>query len=158
MVARYDRTIVNWKGVLKNSFYVMESRVSSNYTRNIHRPSTPQKEVNRKENTVGKIVTRRLIRKSTHAQIPILVKFYSIAKGFSKNRIGIFRVRFIEFPSEWNFPKICWIVKHICAPFLSPCWWKKFKDQIWDRERKHKIANSEETAFITPFLSAILRF
>ena len=46
MVARYDRTIVNWKGVLKNSFYVMESRVSSNYTRNIHRPSTPEKEGN----------------------------------------------------------------------------------------------------------------
>ena len=29
----------------------MESRVSSNCTRNIHRPSTPEKEVNRKENT-----------------------------------------------------------------------------------------------------------
>ena len=37
------------------SFYVMESRVSSNCTRNIHRPSAPEKEVNWKENTAGKI-------------------------------------------------------------------------------------------------------
>ena len=43
------------------SFYVMESRVSSNCTRNIHRPSTPEKEVNLKENTAGKIVKRRQI-------------------------------------------------------------------------------------------------
>ena len=55
-------------------FYVMESTVSSNYTRNIHRPSTPEKEVNRKENTVNKIAKGRQIRKSTHAQIPILAK------------------------------------------------------------------------------------
>ena len=60
MVARYDRTIDIWKGVLKNSFYVMESSVSSNYTRNIHKSSTPKKEVNRRENTVGKIAKRRL--------------------------------------------------------------------------------------------------
>ena len=63
MAARYDRTIVLWKSVLKSvktqySFYVMESRVSSDYTRNIHRPSTPEKEVNQKENTVGKIAKR----------------------------------------------------------------------------------------------------
>ena len=56
----------------------MESTVSSNYTRNIHRPSTPEKEVNRKENTVDKITKGRQIRKSTHAQMPILAKFYSI--------------------------------------------------------------------------------
>ena len=39
----------------------MESRVSSNCTRNINRLSTPENEVNRKENTVGKIAKRRLI-------------------------------------------------------------------------------------------------
>ena len=39
----------------------MESRVSSNCTRNIHRPSTPEKEVNWKENTAGKIAKRRQI-------------------------------------------------------------------------------------------------
>ena len=33
----------------------MESKVSSNYTRNIHRRSTAEKEINRKENTVGKL-------------------------------------------------------------------------------------------------------
>ena len=64
------------------SFYVMESRVSRNCTRNIHRPSTPGKEVNWKENAVGKIAKRRQlprhIRKFTLVQILILVKFYSI--------------------------------------------------------------------------------
>ena len=47
----------------------MESRASINYTRYIHRPSTPDKEVNRKENSVGKIANRRQIRKFTQAQI-----------------------------------------------------------------------------------------
>ena len=51
------------------SFYVMESGVSRNCFRNIHRPSTLEKEVNRKGNTVGKIARRRKIRKFTHAQI-----------------------------------------------------------------------------------------
>ena len=53
----------------------MESRVSSNSTRNIYRPSTPEKEVNRKENTMGKIARRWQIRKFTHSQIYILAKF-----------------------------------------------------------------------------------
>ena len=35
----------------------MESRVSNNCTRNIYKHSTPEKEVNRKENTVGKKAT-----------------------------------------------------------------------------------------------------
>ena len=82
MEARYDRMVVNWKDVLnilkQYSFCVMESRVSSNCTCNIHRPSTPEKEVNRKENTVGKIAKRRQIRKFTHAHILILTKFYYI--------------------------------------------------------------------------------
>ena len=64
------------------SFYVMESRVSRNCTRNIPRPSTPGKEVNWNENTVGTIAKRRQlprrIRKFTLTQIFILVKFYSI--------------------------------------------------------------------------------
>ena len=57
----------------------MDSRVSSNCTRNIHRLATPEKEVNRKENTVGKIsklAGDRFV--STRAQIPIVAKFYSI--------------------------------------------------------------------------------
>ena len=45
--ARYDRTIVLWKGELTQySLYVMESRVSSNCPRNIQRPSLSE---NRKE-------------------------------------------------------------------------------------------------------------
>ena len=35
----------------KYSFYEMESRISSNCTRNISKPFTPEYEVNRKENT-----------------------------------------------------------------------------------------------------------
>ena len=57
----------------------MKSRVSSNCPHNIHKPSTPEIEVNPKENTVGKIAKRRQIRRSTHAQIPILAKIYSVA-------------------------------------------------------------------------------
>ena len=62
------------------SFYVMESGVSSNCTRNINRLSTPEKEVNRKENTVGKIsklagdrfVSLRLLRyRSWQSSIPL---------------------------------------------------------------------------------------
>ena len=42
----------------KYSFYVMEFRVSSDCTRNIHRPSSyaEEEEVNRKDNTVVKSV------------------------------------------------------------------------------------------------------
>ena len=57
----------------------MKSRVSSNCPHNIHKPSTPEIEVNPKENTVGKIAKRRQILRSTHAQIPILAKIYSVA-------------------------------------------------------------------------------
>ena len=57
------------------SCYVMESRVT---TGSIHSPSMPEKEVNWKENTVRKIAKRQQIWKSTHAQIPILAKLYSI--------------------------------------------------------------------------------
>ena len=39
----------------------MGSRVSSNCTRNIHGPFTPEKEVKRKENIVGIIAKRRQI-------------------------------------------------------------------------------------------------
>ena len=53
------------KRCVKNSLtqysflYVMESRVSSNCTRNIHWPPTAEKEVNRKGNTLWKIAKRR---------------------------------------------------------------------------------------------------
>ena len=68
--------------LIRYSFDVMESRICSNCTRYVHRPSTPGKEVNGTENTVRKIAKRRQIprhiRKFTLAQILILVKFYSI--------------------------------------------------------------------------------
>ena len=101
-MARYDRTIFIRKGVLKQlntiSFYVMESRASSYCTRNIHRPFTPEKEVNRKD-TVGKIAKRRQIRKSTRAQIPILAKLLVHYVVFCGKENRDFRVRFIAFPS-----------------------------------------------------------
>ena len=99
------------------SFNVLESQVSSNCTRNTHRPSTPEKEVNRKENTVGKIAKRRLIATDSN-QMQILAKFYSITHYFATKKIEIFRARFIAFP--WvEFPKICWT-------FLVPVDKKKF--------------------------------
>ena len=49
----------------------MESRVSGNCTRNIHRPSAPEKEVNRKENTVGKIANRTASKVYTCSDIDL---------------------------------------------------------------------------------------
>ena len=68
-------------------------------------------------------------------------------------KIGIFQVRFIMFPLVES-PKICWTVKLICA--LSSAFWLKWNssDQVWDRGRKDKIANSKETSFVTPIFSA----
>ena len=66
MAARYDCMIVNWKGMFKTVqhstvFMKWNRGFSSNCTRNIHRPSTPEKEVNWKENTTRKIAKRRKI-------------------------------------------------------------------------------------------------
>ena len=75
MAARYDHTIVILKGALNSltpySFYVMGSSVSSNCTRKIHRTSTAEKEVNRKENTVGEDCQKATDSKDYNAQIPI---------------------------------------------------------------------------------------
>ena len=70
----------------------MESRVSSNCTRNINRPSPPEKEVNRKENTVGKIA-----KKATDSKVH---EFDCITLFFATKKIGIFRVRFYRFSSS----------------------------------------------------------
>ena len=89
----------------------MECRISSNCTRNIHRPSTTKKEVNRKENTVGKIAKRRQIRKSTHAQIPILARFYSITKSFAEfDLLRFLQLNFLRFAGSLN----------IFVPFIVP--------------------------------------
>ena len=68
MQTKHGRRCVK-NNLTQYSIYILESRVSSKYNRNIHRPSTPEKEVNQKENTVGKIAKRRQIRKSTHARL-----------------------------------------------------------------------------------------
>ena len=49
----------------------MGSSVSSNCTRKIHRTSTAEKEVNRKENTVGKDCQKATDSNDYNAQIPI---------------------------------------------------------------------------------------
>ena len=113
------------KRCLKNSltqysFYMIESRASSSYTRNIRRPSTPEEEVNQKEYTVGKIAERQQSRKSTHAQIPSVARFYPIAYCFAKKKIGICRATLIAFPSV-KFPMIFWFVKNISALLSDAC-------------------------------------
>ena len=63
------------------SFYVMESRVSSNCNRNIYRRSTPEEEVNRKEDTLRKIAKGQQIATDSNvyaSQIQILARCYSI--------------------------------------------------------------------------------
>ena len=127
VAARYDRTVVIWKGVLKTVshntvFYLMESRVSNKCTRNIYRPFTPEKEVNRKENTLGKIAKRR--QTATDSKVyayvdielgEVLFRFVIFCDKENRNL-----ARFIAFPSA-EFPKIYWTVKHIYA-LPSVCW------------------------------------
>ena len=65
----------------------MVSRVSSNHTHDIHWPSTPEKEVNRKETPRERLRNGNRIRqqgqqqilKFTHAQILILAQCYFMA-------------------------------------------------------------------------------
>ena len=54
---------------MRYSFDVMESRVCSNCTRYVHRPSTPGKEVNRTENTVRKIATQKATDTATYSKV-----------------------------------------------------------------------------------------
>ena len=70
----------------------MESKVSSNCTRNIHRPSTPEKEVNRKENTVERLpkgdrfesLSMLRLRRSKHAHGEDL--FHYVMFCYKENR------------------------------------------------------------------------
>ena len=94
----------------------MESRVFSNCTRNIHRPSTPEKEVNEK-----KTPRERLAKGDRSRQIRKFIDLSEVLFQhvmFRDKKVGIFRATFIAFPSV-EFPKFCWTVKHICA-LLAP--------------------------------------
>ena len=77
----HNRYLKNCVKKQLKSFYVMESRVSSNCNRNIYGHSTPEEEVNRKEDTLGKIAKGRQIATNSNvyaSQIQILARFYSI--------------------------------------------------------------------------------
>ena len=77
----HNRYLKNCVKKQLKSFYVMESRVSSNCNRNIYRHFTPEEEVNRKEDTLGKIAKGRQIATDSNvyaSQIQILARFYSI--------------------------------------------------------------------------------
>ena len=67
----------------------------------------------------------------------ILAKFCSLRNFFATKKIGIFRARFIVFPSV-GFPRIRWQL-NIFVPFLVPVDKKNSYDQIWDRGKKYKI-------------------
>ena len=82
----------------------MESRVSNKSTRNIVRPS----QLTRGQRK-GKIARGRQTQKSTHAQILILAKFYTITYYFGQRKQGSITFLWVEFPN------ICWTVKHICG-------------------------------------------
>ena len=87
------------------SFYVIKSRVSRNFYRNIHKPSTPEKEVNRKENTVGKIAKRLQIRKYVYACLDTNlneVLSHYVMFCDKENRVlssKIYRVSFVGIPN-----------------------------------------------------------
>ena len=123
MAARYDRTIVIWKGVLKNILAVfMWWNLGLPATAPVIFTGLPRLK---KRSTEKKTSWERLpkgdrsrqIRKFTHTQIQILARFYSITWCFTTKKIGISRAKFIAFLSV-EFPMICWITKHICAPLV----------------------------------------
>ena len=137
--------------LIRYIFYVMESRVSSNCTCNIHRlwlNAWKRSQLKRKHS--GKDCQKATDLKVYPNQIPVLAKFYSIMLSFMTMKIGIFQVRFIMFPLV-EFPKICWTVKLICA--LSSAFWlkkiHKTKFEIEEEKIKSQIAKNW-TAFVTP--------
>ena len=65
-------------------FYVMEFRVSSTAPAKFHMSFSPKKEVNRKENTVGKIAKRWLIQKATHTLVTICYLKRCVRNGFTQ--------------------------------------------------------------------------
>ena len=76
-----------------------------------------------KKNTAGKIAKRR--QNATDSKVSACsdidlgeVLFHYVM--FCDRKTGIFRARFIAFPSV-EFPNICWTVRYICA-LLSTCW------------------------------------
>ena len=93
----------------------MESWFSSNCTRNIHRPSKPEKEVNRKENTLGNIAKKAKVYSCSDIDLGEVLFHYVM---FCDKEIAIFRVRFIAF-LQWNFLRFVGPLK-ICVPFLVP--------------------------------------
>ena len=67
-------------------------------------------------------------------------------KSSSKQDLSRFlRWKFLRFAGPLN----------IFVPFLVLVDKKKSWDEIWDRRKKHKIANSEETAFVTPLFKLL---
>ena len=73
MIAR----LLSEKSLTRHSFHVMESKVSRNCTRNIHRPSTPEKEVNRKDKHRGKDCQKGLLLGRRHSCVTPLFSLFS---------------------------------------------------------------------------------
>ena len=117
MAARYDWYLRRCAKIslTQYSLYVMESRASSSCTRNIHRPSISEKEVNEKKTPWERLLKgyrfeslRTLRYRSWRSSIPLR----NVLR--ERKKIEIFRARSITFPLV-KFLKICWIVKYICA-------------------------------------------
>ena len=81
------------------------------------------------------------IRKFTHAHIPILAKFFSIAWCFATKKLGIFRIRLSSF-LRWNFLSFAETL-NIFVSFLLPVDGKKInrtKFEIEEENTKLQIA------------------
>ena len=81
------------------------------------------------------------IRKFTHAHIPILAKFFSIAWCFATKKLGIFRIRLSSF-LRWNFLSFAERL-NIFVSFLLPVDGKKInrtKFEIEEENTKLQIA------------------
>ena len=76
-----------------------------------------------KKSTAGKIAKRRQIATGSKVYVCSDIDLGEVLFDyvmFCDRKTGIFRARFVAFPSV-EFAKICWTVKYICA-LLSSCW------------------------------------
>ena len=88
-----------WENLRKLYKPETQSKISSNCTPNINRPSTLEEVVNRKENIVGWIVKRRQIRKFTHALGEVLFHYVIFCNKENRHFSSkIYRVFSAEFP------------------------------------------------------------
>ena len=86
------------------SFYVMESRVSRKCTRNIHRPSTPGKEVNRGKDCQKATAAATYSKVYTYSDIDLGEVLFNYVIFLRQRKQGSFELDLSCF-LRWNFQR-----------------------------------------------------